>query len=248
MGDHLTALDATFLELEQADESAHMHIGGSSSSTPPSGGAPSLEELCAHLGGRLAQPAALLPAALTAPHRRPIVAGVARPIRRSSSRATSRRAALPAPGGERELADWAAGFFSQRLDRHRPLWEMVIVEGLQDGRWALATKTHHCMVDGVGSMDVGHLILDARASRPRAAAGGSPRRTRGAAGGRRRDARTGAQRSASPEPEPGALARLARAWAGLLPVESLSAAAQMGVHGALHPREALSSTRARPWR
>jgi diacylglycerol O-acyltransferase len=37
---------------------------------------------------------------------------------------------------------------------------MVIVEGLAAGRWALATKTHHCMVDGVGSVDVGHLLLD----------------------------------------------------------------------------------------
>ena len=60
------------------------------------------------------------------------------------------RAALPAPGGPEQLAEWSSEFFSSRLDRHRPLWEMAIIEGLADGRWALAHKTHHCMVDGVG--------------------------------------------------------------------------------------------------
>ncbi len=60
------------------------------------------------------------------------------------------RAALPAPGGERELLEWAGDFYSHRLDRARPLWRSVLLEGLEDGRWALATKTHHCLVDGVG--------------------------------------------------------------------------------------------------
>src|SRR5664280_99846 len=56
MSEHLTALDATFLELEQADESAHMHIGGVLVFDPlPDGGAPSREELCQHLAGRLGQ-------------------------------------------------------------------------------------------------------------------------------------------------------------------------------------------------
>ena len=72
-----------------------------------------------------------------------------------------RRAALPSPGGEAELEDWAAEFWSHRLERTRPLWEMVLLEGLEGGRWALVTKTHHCMVDGVGSVDVAHLLLDA---------------------------------------------------------------------------------------
>ena len=48
----------------------------------------------------------------------------------------------------------------QRLDRTRPLWEVCLVEGLAGNRWALATKTHHCMVDGVGSVDVAYVMLD----------------------------------------------------------------------------------------
>ena len=70
------------------------------------------------------------------------------------------RAALPPPGGERELLEWLGDYWSQRLDRGRPLWEIVLLEGLENGRWALATKTHHCMVDGVGSVDAAPLLLD----------------------------------------------------------------------------------------
>ena len=70
-------------------------------------------------------------------------------------------AALPAPGGEAELYEWLGEFWSHRLDRHRPLWEMTLLDGLEGGRWALASKTHHCLVDGVGSLDIGHLLLDA---------------------------------------------------------------------------------------
>ncbi len=55
-----------------------------------------------------------------------------------------------------ELHEWLGEFWSHRLDRHRPLWEMTLLDGLEGGRWALATKTHHCLVDGVGSLDIGH--------------------------------------------------------------------------------------------
>jgi diacylglycerol O-acyltransferase / wax synthase len=73
---------------------------------------------------------------------------------------------LPAPGGQAELLDWAADYWSQRLDRSRPLWDARLVTGLEDGRWAVATKTHHALVDGVGAVDVTHLLLDT-ARRPR---------------------------------------------------------------------------------
>jgi WS/DGAT/MGAT family acyltransferase len=69
------------------------------------------------------------------------------------------RGVLPEPRGERELLGWAGDYFSQRLDRRRPLWEMVILE-LADGRWAMVSKAHHCMVDGVGSVDVVNALLD----------------------------------------------------------------------------------------
>ncbi len=91
---------------------------------------------------------------------------------------------LPAPGGERELLDWLADFWSHRLDRSRPLWELTLLEGLADGRWALVTKTHHCLVDGMSGVDVTNLLLDATpepAPRPAApdAPGAEPPRSSG---------------------------------------------------------------------
>jgi diacylglycerol O-acyltransferase len=68
-------------------------------------------------------------------------------------------ATLPAPGGDAELHDWISDFYSHRLDRHRPLWELVVLDGLANGRWALASKTHHCLADGVGSVDLMRLLL-----------------------------------------------------------------------------------------
>jgi WS/DGAT/MGAT family acyltransferase len=244
MSEHLSALDATFLELEEADESAHMHTGAIMVFDPlPNGGSPSREELCEHLLSRLGQ----LPRygqRLSEPH----TGGLSWPeweddpafdIARHVA-----RAALPAPGGYEELAEWSSGFFSQRLDRHRTLWEMALVEGLADGRWALATKTHHCMVDGVGSVDVGHLMLDASAN-PAPITPSSPR-SAGSASGVDAPSSLGAdhQSSAGHPTAPGPLASLAHVWAGLLPIETMVHAAEMGTHGARHPREALSSARA----
>jgi WS/DGAT/MGAT family acyltransferase len=77
-----------------------------------------------------------------------------------------RPARLPGRGTDQDLLDWAGEFFSERLDRTRPLWEVVLVTGLEGGRWALASKTHHCMVDGVGSVDAGLVILDAEREPP----------------------------------------------------------------------------------
>jgi len=239
MSEHLTPLDATFLELEQADESAHMHIGGIMVFDPlPNGGPPSREDVCRHLSSRLGQ----LPRysqRLSQPH----VGGLSWPEWEDDpafemSRHVA-RAALPAPGGYEELAEWSSGFFSVRLDRHRPLWEMALLEGLAGGRWALAHKTHHSIVDGVGSVDVGHLILDATpdassSSDASAAAGGEAGSPAGA--GRR----TSGEHSSAPGP----LASLAHVWAGLVPVESIRQAAEMGAHGVLHPREALRNARA----
>ncbi len=87
-----------------------------------------------------------------------------------------RHAALPPPGTDAQLCDCLAEMFSHPLDRSRPLWEIVLVEGLEGGRWAIAHKTHHCLVDGVGSVDVVQLLLDdepepAERSARRAAAG-----------------------------------------------------------------------------
>jgi len=239
MSEHLSPLDATFLELEQADESAHMHIGGIMVFDPlPNGGPPSREELCQHLANRLGQ----LPRygqRLSQPH----TGGMSWPEWEDDpafdvGRHVS-RAALPAPGGYEELAEWSSNFFSQRLDRRRPLWEMVLVEGLADDRWALAHKTHHSMVDGVGSVDVGYVLLDTvpdAPSPPSSASGRSGGHTPSSSDVHRPAPM--AQQAAS-----GPLASVAHAWAGLLPVDTVVHATQMGVHGALHPRDALRSAR-----
>jgi WS/DGAT/MGAT family acyltransferase len=165
----LSALDATFLELEQQNDGALMSIGGVMVFEElPGGGIPSLQDVCSGLAGRLR----LLPRyaqRLSSTH----VGGLAWPHwvdhDRFELRHHVRRVALPGPGHQTELSEWAADFYSHPLDRTRPLWEMVLIEGLEDGRWALAHKTHHCLVDGVGSVDVAYLLLDAEPDPPQRA-------------------------------------------------------------------------------
>ena len=77
-----------------------------------------------------------------------------------------RRTALPRPGTEGELKALVARILSQRLDRAKPLWEMWIVEGLDGGRFALVTKVHHCMVDGVSGMNLITLLLSRSPDEP----------------------------------------------------------------------------------
>ena len=162
MTDRLTALDATFLDLEQRDEGATMHIGGVMVFDPlPDGGVPALEAVRSTIGSRLAR----LPrySQRLSSER---TGGLAWPYwcedRRFDVRGHVQHAVLPAPGGERELCEWAGDFFSHRLDRTRPLWEMALLTGLARGRWAIASKTHHALVDGVGSVGVVGLLLDTK--------------------------------------------------------------------------------------
>jgi len=77
-----------------------------------------------------------------------------------------RHTAVPPPGGDDELRNLAGRLLAQPLDRHKPLWEIWMVEGLRDGRWAVVSKTHHCMVDGVAGTDLLNVIFD-RTRRPR---------------------------------------------------------------------------------
>jgi len=77
-----------------------------------------------------------------------------------------RRAALPAPGGPRELSALAAGMNGRPLDRSRPLWEMVIVEGLQNGSIAVLAKLHHALMDGISGMGFLGALFSAKAALP----------------------------------------------------------------------------------
>ncbi len=163
MEEQLTALDATFLELEEADLSAHMHIGGVMLFEPSE--PPSVDAVAADLATRLD----------SLPRYRqrlsePRTGGLRWPrwddVPGFDVRSHVHRAGLPAPGGRDELLEWAGAYFSERLDRARPLWELVILEGLEDGRWALVSKTHHCMVDGVGSVDASAMLFDTEPGAP----------------------------------------------------------------------------------
>jgi len=163
--EQMSALDASFLAVE--DSVTHMHIGvvGIFEGPPPAH-----EELRAMVAGKLAH----LPR-----HRqvvRSVPLGLARPLwvddRHFNLDYHLRRTALPAPGGEEELRRLVARVMSQQLDRAKPLWEMWIVEGLGEGRWAMISKFHHCMVDGVAGVDLLSELLDQQRS-PRAPSEGA---------------------------------------------------------------------------
>jgi diacylglycerol O-acyltransferase / wax synthase len=160
MGEQLSMLDTMFLELEQADETAHMHIGAALLFEPvPGGGTPDIVTLREHMRAR----AGLLPRfsqRLSSPHAGRLTWLTWEPADPVDLDAHVRHATLPAPGGDAELREWCEDYWSHRLDRHLPLWEMTLVDGLEGGRWALVHKTHHCLVDGIGSLDIGKLLLD----------------------------------------------------------------------------------------
>jgi diacylglycerol O-acyltransferase / wax synthase len=152
--DRLSATDASFLS--QENESAHMHIGGVCVFEGPP---PSYDELAEHVEARLH----LVPRyrqKLTFP---PLQSG--RPIWVDDPRFNLhyhlRHSALPAPGDDNQLALLTGRIFSQRLDRSKPLWELWLVQGLTDNRFALISKTHHALVDGISGVDLATVLFDA---------------------------------------------------------------------------------------
>jgi diacylglycerol O-acyltransferase len=162
----LSPLDAMFLELEQSDEGAVMSIGAAMVFAPlAGGGAPAFDEVLANLDARLTQ----LPR-FSQRLSRTRVGGLHWPawehIEHFDIADHVHRVRLPSPGADAELCEWMSDFYSHRLDRTRPLWEMALVEGLADDRWAVVSKIHHCLVDGVGGIDVGQLLLDATPEPP----------------------------------------------------------------------------------
>jgi WS/DGAT/MGAT family acyltransferase len=154
----LAALDASFLYLEQP--TMHMHVGGVAILDPADrpGGTLRFEELehvitsRLHLVPRFRQKVVFVPG------------NIARPLwvddQHFDVEFHMRRAALPAPGGRKELADFVQRVVSRPLDRSKPLWEMYFIEGLEDGLIALLTKVHHAMIDGISGIDIATVLLD----------------------------------------------------------------------------------------
>lgn len=78
-----------------------------------------------------------------------------------------RHTALPRPGSEEQLKRLSSRIMQQHLDRARPLWEIWVVEGLDKERFALITKVHHCMVDGVSGVDLMKVLMSPTPDAPR---------------------------------------------------------------------------------
>ena len=151
--DRLTAIDASFLA--QEDESAHMHVGGVAVFEGPP---PPFEDVLDLIRGRLH----------LVPRYRQRLAfppmDTARPVWVDDPDFNIlyhvRQTALPSPGDQRQLLRLVSRVFSQQLDRDRPLWEMWMVEGLEGDRWALLSKTHHALIDGVSGVDLATVLFD----------------------------------------------------------------------------------------
>jgi len=159
VADTLTALDGSFLRLEELDEGALMSIGGVMVFDPPAGGvAPTVEAVREHLAARLGELPRYLQR-LSSVRTGSLAWPQWVPDERFDIRHHVGHVELPVPADDGQLSDWTAEFFSRPLDRTRPLWEMMLVEGLEGGHWALGWKTHHCLVDGVGSVDLIGLLL-----------------------------------------------------------------------------------------
>ncbi len=157
--DRLSALDATFLDLE--NDSVHMHVGA----------------LAIFEGGELVRPGGGIDFARVRRIAGPSITRNQRfrqhlahvpvlghPVWVDDARFQLdyhlRHTSLPEPGDERQLKRLFGRLMSQKLDVHKPLWEMWFVEGLPGGRFAVITKVHHCMIDGVSGVDLLATLMD----------------------------------------------------------------------------------------
>src|SRR5215212_9116837 len=152
-GDRLTGFDSSFLHLE--DGTSHMHVAGVMLFEGPP---PPYDELLAVFERRLPlvpryrQRLAFVPLGQGRPK------WVDDP--HLNLRYHVRSTALPSPGTEEQLQDLAGRVFSQQLDRDKPLWEVWLVEGLEGDRFAMLSKTHHALVDGISGVDIISVLFD----------------------------------------------------------------------------------------
>ncbi|MFL6075333.1 MAG: WS/DGAT/MGAT family O-acyltransferase [Mycobacteriales bacterium] len=152
--DRLSPLDASFLYL---DSSTPMHVGSLAIFETPTGGF-GYDTLLELVGRRLA-----------------LVPRYRQKVRQAPGKVTSpvwvddrdfdlthhvRLVRLAGPGSRAQLLDLVGRLLAERLDRSRPLWEIVLVEGLADGRFAIMSRTHQAMIDGSGAVDLTHVLLD----------------------------------------------------------------------------------------
>jgi diacylglycerol O-acyltransferase / wax synthase len=184
--DRLTSFDTSFLANEKAN--GHMAIGAL---LMCEGSAPDPEDFLTHIRSRVHQLPRLRQRLLYPP------LGLGTPfwvdypdfdIHRHVS-----RVALPAPGSEAQFRELVGQLLAPPLDRSKPLWELIVVEGFEDDRFAIVYKTHHAMADGISAVDIGMLLFDVE---PRQA----PSRT---------------EAPWEPQRSPGRLGLLARAFSGV---------------------------------
>ena len=159
--DRLSAVDASFLHEER--QSSHMHVGAI---VILEGSPPSQEELCCHIESRLH---------LVPRYRQKLAfprLEMGRPFWVDDASFNLdyhvRHTALPPPGSVEQLRRLVGRIFSQRLDRSKPLWEIWLVQGLRVGghsdSFALVSKTHHALVDGISGVDIATVLFDLSAS------------------------------------------------------------------------------------
>src|SRR4051794_22224604 len=209
-GDRLSAIDASFLAQERAN--SHMHVGAVLIFDGP---APAYDDFLTPIRSRLH----LAPRSRQKLAFPPLETG--RPVWIDDPTFNLeyhvRHTALPSPGSEEQLRALAARIHSQQLDRAKPLWETWLVQGLEGNRFALTSKTHHAVVDGISGVALVTVLFDAEPVPPALPHEGEPWR---------------------PEPEPSALDLAARGIRGVVrtPFELAGRAAPP----AAHPHQAVA--------
>jgi len=151
--DRMSTLDAEFFYAEH--DNVPMHIGSVAVFEGP---APTRQDLMQLFEAKLPRVPRYRQVVRTTPF------GLFRPVwtddNQFNIRHHVRQGTVPAPGSPEQLRAVAAKLFALRLDRSRPLWEEWLLDGLEGGRWAIVSKIHHCMVDGIGGNELMALVFD----------------------------------------------------------------------------------------
>ncbi|HEU4321027.1 MAG TPA: wax ester/triacylglycerol synthase family O-acyltransferase [Acidimicrobiia bacterium] len=155
----LSYLDASFLALETP--TSHMHVTGVAlfESAPLKGddGGIDIDRIKAHIQSKLQYIPRYRQRLDWVPYdRRPVWVDDASFDLTYHVRHTS----LPRPGTDQQLKELAGRVVSAKLDRAKPLWELWVIEGLSDDRWAIIAKIHHCMIDGLSGVDLTTILLN----------------------------------------------------------------------------------------